>query len=163
MKKITGASFHRRRLPHWQEPGSIYFITWNCKPGLFLDSRARSCVFDSVRFYHYKKYWLFVALIMPDHVHLLLQPHLLSGSSPSLSYLIKSLKGYTARVVNLYYQRRGALWQREYYDRIIRTETEFLEKWQYIRNNPVKAGLSATPEEYPWLWEAPNLQADYFS
>ena len=36
---------------------------------------------------------------------------------------------------------------------MVRYEGEFLEKWQYIRNNPVKAGLAIIPEEYPWLYE----------
>jgi len=35
----------------------------------------------------------------------------------------------------------------------VRDDAEFLEKWQYIRNNPVKEALAATPEDYPWLYE----------
>jgi putative transposase len=36
---------------------------------------------------------------------------------------------------------------------MIRSENEFKNIWEYIRQNPVKAGLSETPEEYPFLWE----------
>jgi len=36
---------------------------------------------------------------------------------------------------------------------MVRDEAEFLEKWNYIRNNPVKAGLAAGPEDYPWFHE----------
>jgi hypothetical protein len=35
----------------------------------------------------------------------------------------------------------------------MRDENEFLEKWQYIRNNPVKENLSTKPEDYPWFYE----------
>ena len=48
---------------------------------------------------------------------------------------------------------QGSLWQDESYDRIVRDEAEFLEKWQYIRNNPLKEGLASYPEDYPWLYE----------
>jgi putative transposase len=41
----------------------------------------------------------------------------------------------------------------ESYDRIVRDEAEFLEKWNYIRNNPIKAGLADLPENYAWLYE----------
>ena len=49
--------------------------------------------------------------------------------------------------------KTGKLWMDERYDRIVRDEAEFLEKWSYIRNNPVKAGLATNPEDYPWLYE----------
>jgi len=44
-------------------------------------------------------------------------------------------------------------WEDERFDRIVRDEMEFNEKWQYIRTNPVKSGLSENPEDYPWLYE----------
>ena len=47
----------------------------------------------------------------------------------------------------------GTVWQSERYDRINRNEQEFQDTWEYIRQNPVKAGLSATPEEYPFFWQ----------
>jgi hypothetical protein len=48
---------------------------------------------------------------------------------------------------------KGSLWQDESYDPIVRDEAEFLEKWQYIRNNPLKASLADKPENYTWLYE----------
>ena len=40
----------------------------------------------------------------------------------------------------------GTVWQSERYDRIIRNDQEFHDTWKYIRQNPIKAGLSITPE-----------------
>ncbi|MGA8572870.1 MAG: hypothetical protein ACLP7A_02830 [Desulfobaccales bacterium] len=51
---------------------------------------------------------------------------------------------------------QGALWQDERFDRIVRDEGEFLEKWKHIRHNPMKSGLAIIPEEYPWLFENDN-------
>lgn len=47
----------------------------------------------------------------------------------------------------------GTVWQTEQYDRIIRNVEEFRNTWEYIRQNPVKAGLSDTPESYPFFWQ----------
>ncbi len=94
------------------------------------------------------------ASIMPDHVHLILKP--VSSHSEdqfSLSKILQGIKGFTAREINKLRGTRGALWQDESFDRIIRGHDEYLEKWNYLRNNPVKVGLCETPEEYPFLWE----------
>lgn len=47
----------------------------------------------------------------------------------------------------------GIVWHEERYDRIMRNEEEFLNTWQYIRENPVKANLATTPEKYPFFWQ----------
>jgi hypothetical protein len=58
-----------------------------------------------------------------------------------------------SRLVKLYMMApRGQACPDERDDRIVRDEVEFLEKWQYIMNNPVKAELAERPEEYPWLY-----------
>jgi putative transposase len=82
---------------------------------------------------------------MANHVHLLLSPLI----SPSL--LLKSLKGVTAREANRVLNRTGEqFWQRESYDHWVRSEREWNRIATYIENNPVKAGLVANIEEYPW-------------
>jgi len=47
----------------------------------------------------------------------------------------------------------GKVWQNERHDELIRNPEHFNNTWEYIRQNPVKSGLSITPEEYPFLWE----------
>jgi putative transposase len=46
----------------------------------------------------------------------------------------------------------GKVWQDGRYDEMMRNEQEFINKWEYILQNPVKARLSNTPDEYPFLW-----------
>ena len=111
-------------------------------------------VLESILHWHCCRWTVFVALVMPDHVHLLVQPLLTpKGGYYDLGLLVKSVKGYSARQIQQQRQTKGALWQPERYDRIIRNEKEFFEKWRYIRDNPVKDGLTESPEEYPWLFE----------
>jgi len=93
-------------------------------------------------------------VVLPDHVHVLAQPLLREeGSGFDLGEILHSIKRFSARKINQARGVQGSLWQDERYDRIVRDEAEFLEKWQYIRNNPVKMELARTSEEYPWLYE----------
>ena len=91
---------------------------------------------------------------MPDHAHLLLTP--LPRETDrwwSLSSILHSLKSYTAKQINAALGRNGPVWLQESFDRIMRDEAELMEKWQYIRNNPVKRALCAVPEEWGALYE----------
>jgi len=47
---VQGFKITKRNLPHWQEPGSVYFITWRSKDGVVLNARERSIALESVRF-----------------------------------------------------------------------------------------------------------------
>lgn len=78
-------------------------------------------------------------VIMPNHVHLLLTP----CAGKSLSPIMQSIKGATAREANLLLKRRGEFWMRDYFDRFIRDYEHFIKAFDYIINNPVKAGLCA--------------------
>jgi putative transposase len=142
-----------RNLPHWQLSGSTYFITFRLKSGL-LSPDERKIILDAIKHFHGLRYWVTAAAIMDDHVHIILRP--LSpepGAEFPLSKILQSIKGFTAREINKLRITKGHVWLDESYDRIIRDYGEYLEKWQYIRNNPVKAGLCEVPEDYPWLWE----------
>jgi len=91
---------------------------------------------------------------MTDHVHLLLNPVAdQSDGDYALSKILQSIKGFSAREINKNRHTKGTIWLDESYDRIVRDNDEYLEKWQYIRNNPVKAGLCQTAEDYAFLWE----------
>jgi len=90
--------------------------------------------------------------IMPNHLHILLRPFERDGKPISIAEIMKSFKGLTARQVNLILNRSGALWYREYYDHWLRSGREFVNVVEYIRQNPVKAGLVREPEEWKWTW-----------
>jgi REP element-mobilizing transposase RayT len=90
-------------------------------------------------------YLLHAYVVMPNHVHLLIQPL----CNPSR--LLGSLKGFTARAANQALGLTGGpFWQKESYDHLVRHDQEFARVVAYIENNPVKAGLVKTPEVFPW-------------
>jgi hypothetical protein len=67
-----------------------------------------------------------------------------------LQDLVHSWKSFTAHKLRRDYGRKTPIWQEEYFDRIIRDEKEFLDKAQYIINNPLKRWPEE--EEYPRVW-----------
>ena len=73
-------------------------------------------------------------IIMPNHIHLLIEINNQTGGhgDPPLQSIIGQLKSYTT---NKYGKQ---LWQRSYYDHIIRNEEDYLNVWEYINNNPAK-------------------------
>ena len=144
----------RRNLPHWQEPGRVYFITWRCKTGQRLSPEEQTITLSAIRYWDSIKWTVYAAVILPDHVHVLAQPlSIQEGGVVNLTEILHSIKSFSSQKINQQREEKGSLWQEESFDRIVRDEAEFLEKWQYIRNNPLKAGLASYPEEYPWLYE----------
>ncbi len=90
-------------------------------------------VYPSVKVEHY--------VIMPNHIHLLMSlnsgpvraPGPTKGEHrPDLPQIVKALKGLTTRAV------KCSIWQSGYYEHIIRDENDFLTRWQYIDQNPVR-------------------------
>ncbi|MFW6303123.1 MAG: transposase [Candidatus Sumerlaeota bacterium] len=77
------------------------------------------------------------AVIMPTHVHVLLEP--LKGYQ--LSALLKGMKGAGAREANRILRRTGPFWEEESYDHIVRNREQYLYFCDYIANNPSKACL----------------------
>jgi REP element-mobilizing transposase RayT len=86
--------------------------------------------------------------IMPNHWHALLAPE--PGNPHSLSSIMKRIKGRTAKGIRRALSGTGPIWQREWFDRWMRSDAEWEKCAAYIRNNPVKAGLVRTWTEHPW-------------
>ena len=87
---------------------------------------------------------LYAFCVMPDHVHILLQPH----ASDLIQYA-QAVKGKTTRA---YWKLGGTrkLWQRGFYDHILRSEESLASVARYIFANPVRAGLTDVIGTYPF-------------
>jgi len=81
-------------------------------------------------------------VIMPDHIHLLLRFYQGLGTgnpSPTLGNVIGWYKYQVTKQVNLQSNNKGeSVFQRSYYDHVIRNQRDYDEVWQYIENNPLK-------------------------
>jgi ATP-dependent DNA helicase RecG len=70
----------------------------------------------------------------------------------SLSKILHTIKSFTANRVNKIENASGPVWETESFDRMIRSETDLQEKFQYIARNPWDAGIAKPGEDYPWVW-----------
>jgi REP element-mobilizing transposase RayT len=144
---------YHRNLPHYQKAGRAVFITF-CKGNRIpfapeaQDAILQHCLHDNG-----KRYDLHAAVVMPDHVHLMLTPLRDEKGWPySLPTILKQLKGTTARTINKLLDSNGPVWQEESFDHVLRSQESLEEKLEYIRQNPVRRGSVKRPEDYKWLW-----------
>jgi REP element-mobilizing transposase RayT len=186
----------RKRLPHWEAPNSIYFVTFRFADSLpasviqqiradrrtalekarrgrqpfslaeqkrirrlfsrriedYLDKGSCSCrlanpalaenVAGALRHFDGVRYRLFAWCVMPNHVHVVFQPH----AGFALAEIVHSWKSFSAHRINKASTIRGTIWQREYYDHLIRDGDQFVRAVRYVAENPERAGLK------DWKW-----------
>jgi REP element-mobilizing transposase RayT len=87
---------------------------------------------------------------MPNHVHFFCAP---GNEAKDLSIFMKFWKEWTSKKIKINCDIKGHVWQREFFDHLLRSEESYLQKWDYVLNNPVRAGLVEKPNESPWRGE----------
>lgn len=83
--------------------------------------------------------------LMPNHVHLIAVPETVDGLRRAVG---EAHRRYTC-CINQRKDWRGYLWQGRFYS-VVMDEDHFLTAMRYIELNPVRAGLVASPREWPW-------------
>jgi putative transposase len=127
------------------KPESLFFVTICCTPcgenQLCHDSVA-GMIFESVEFRQQRLDWHVTLLVlMPDHLHMLVAfPHDLS--------MRKTATDWKSRLA----RKTGVAWQRDFFDHRIRDHENWEQKADYIRQNPVRAGLAAQVEDWKYAW-----------
>ncbi|HYI12107.1 MAG TPA: transposase [Thermoanaerobaculia bacterium] len=110
-----------------------------------LDQHWGSCILrehgelvaGALKYFDGERYTLHSWCVMPNHVHVMF--HVVRGDD--VPWIMHSWKSYTAHEIG------GKVWQKEYFDRIIRSPREWTSTAAYIRDNPGKAGL----RDWPWV------------
>ncbi len=146
---------YRRDLPHLQNGRKTLFVTMSAV--CFLPPDARSIVMEHIRRENGSQAWIHCAVVMPTHVHMLLSPKLDPADQVyTIAEILDGMRGASAHRINRLLNRKGRLWQDEYFDRLVR-DGEFQKYVDYICRNPEKVGLVAQEEDYPWLWVDPQV------
>ena len=180
--------FTANRLPHWQQEGAVYFVTFRLADAVprhlrtqwesdreawlrvhpqpwstqvereyhnrfagaierWLDAGHGSCVLrrhdcaavvaEALRHVDGERIAQIAWVVMPNHVHAVF----VLNSAWLLENIILSWKGFTARHINPLIGRAGGVWQRDYFDRLVRNSNHLANCIRYIRRNPKKARL----------------------
>jgi putative transposase len=91
---------------------------------------------------------------MPDHAHLIYSPlRRDDGWSYTLPEIMKAIKGKSARLINVLLQRKGPVWQEEFFDHVLRSNDSLVDRVDDVCYNPVRAGLVTSEDEYKWIWK----------
>ena len=127
------------RLGRYGDEGLFYFLTTIAKDRetFFLHPPSAKIVLNALKWLDQQgKITLVSAVVMPDHLHFIAQL-----KDTTLSKLMHSLKSYTANEINKALERKGPVWERQYYERGIRNEELLMEVVIYCLENPVRKGL----------------------
>jgi REP element-mobilizing transposase RayT len=144
----------RERIAKYEDQG--------CGACWLRDERLAQLVQNALLHFDGERYRLIAWCVMPNHVHVLLEPGCslgtagVSPASCTLESILHSWKSFTAHEANKILGRDGDFWFREYYDRFIRNERHFANAREYIENNPVKAGL--VNEKGQWRWSSASSE-----
>jgi putative transposase len=85
-------------------------------------------------------------VIMPDHIHLFCSPA--TFPAEPIRTWVKYWKTLVSTVWP--YPEDQPIWQQDCWDTQLRRGDRYSEKWEYVRNNPIRAGLSTTPAQWPY-------------
>ena len=131
---ITACAANRRTLFANQETHNAFNV---------FASRAPNCAA-----------WVGAYVLIPDHLHFFVA---IDGERVSLSDWMKSLKGTLSSRL-----RAGGeappYWQKGFFDHVLRSRDSYSQKWHYVRENPVRAGLAKVWKEWPYLGEILDLE-----
>ena len=153
---------HLRRLECIWIDFPIYFLTAcvrNRKAVLSRGNTAQILV-QEWRAAHTRHGWVIGRyVIMPDHVHFFCRAEI---GAKTLSDFVGNWKSWTSRRIHALGPPRSApaataLWQREFFDHVLRSNESYAEKCRYVRDNPVRAGLVSSADEWPHAGEIETL------
>ena len=158
-----GDSLPEAKLVQWREERALWLKNnprpWNSKTARryhdrflqriedWLDQGSGSCILkdpalarivaDALRYFDGQRYELSSFVVMPNHVHVLFRPL----GRHRLGNILSCWKGFTGHQIRKKTGTSGKLWQKDYWDRLIRNPEHYLNCLEYIRENPGRAGL----------------------
>jgi putative transposase len=180
--------FTANRLPHWQQEGAVYFVTFRLADAVphnlrtqwesereawlrvhpqpwsaevereyherfsgaverWLDAGHGSCILrrpdcagvvaEGLRYFDGERLAIISCVVMPNNVHAVF----VQNADWPLEKLMRSWKSFTSRKINSLVGRNESVWQRDYFDRLVRDEKHFANCVRYIRRNPERTRL----------------------
>jgi REP element-mobilizing transposase RayT len=159
---MAGMHKHLQRLDRIWIEFPIYFVTvctFRRRPILARAAIAEILV-DELRHARERHGWAIGSyVIVPDLVHFFCAPE---RDAKTVSDFMREWKSWTSRRIRALRPRPATaattLWQREYFDHVLRSDESYAEKWDYVRENPVRAGLVRSSNDWPYFGSIESLQ-----
>ena len=129
---ITVCTNNRKNL-FWKDVGAIIDCPDNT-PLTDLGMTVKQAIHDIPK--HYPAITVDHSVVMPNHIHLLLQINTDTDgrpmAAPTISTVMNQTKGVVSKIAGF------SVWQKGFYDHVIRSEQDYLDIWNYIEGNPSK-------------------------
>jgi len=93
-------------------------------------------------------------VLMPDHVHFFCTP---CKDRCPLEDFVGKWKEWTAKFARRRLSLAAPLWQAEFFDHVLRSDESYEQKWEYVRGNPLRAGLVNDVEAWPYQGELSRI------
>ena len=128
----------------------VTVVTWGRRSIFHVHALAELFLDTLQRYREQKRFLLHEFVLMPDHFHLLITPM----PEVSLEKAVQYIKGGFSFRVKRENGYTGEVWQRGFSDHRVHDADSFANHRVYIAENPVKAGLAASPDEFPWCFRS---------
>ena len=130
----------------------LYFVTFNThkRQKLLANAWVHNALIDFAHAGEPDGIGLGRYVIMADHVHLFVRGNL----DFSLRQWVRMLKRRLSKAI----PDAPPHWQQGFFDHLIRHSESYSQKWEYVRQNPVRAGLVVTADDWPWQGEIARLE-----
>jgi putative transposase len=144
-----------RRLERIFDASPIYFVTACAKQrhSIFASPEVHRAFLDFAEHGEDRGTYIGAYVITPDHIHFFVA----LNRDTELAAWMKSLKNSLSKTLrNL--DVPTPHWQKGFFDHVLRSTDSYSQKWEYVRDNPVRAGLAKTWEDWPFRGEAHPLE-----
>lgn len=145
-------SFRLRDYDYSQQ--GMYFVTICCRdriPVFADDSIAKAGWEYLEQFFSSNNGYIAGVVILHDHIHIIIE--IREKSERNLGKIIMDLKLGLWRTMRRAGLKDKKIWQKNYYEHVIRNNDDLVEKLNYMRNNPIKAGYVERFEEWSYYWD----------
>jgi REP element-mobilizing transposase RayT len=148
---------HLRRLDYiWIEHPILFITTYTNGRRKILASAETAPILVEEWHHAYERHGWHIGryVVMPEHVHFFCAP---GNDAKNLSQFMKCWKEWTSKRIKRTCDLDGVVWHAEFFDHLLRSHESYAQKWDYVLQNPVRAGLVQNINEWPWQGEVEPL------
>jgi len=142
---------HLKRLDRIWIENPIFFITacTDDRRNILANSQAAAILVEEWKTAKERHDWhIGRYVIMPNHIHFFCAP---GNEAREMPIFMKFWKEWTSKRIKKECKIEGHVWQREFFDHLLRSEESYVQKWDYVFYNPVRAGIVKYAVD--WLWQ----------
>jgi putative transposase len=140
---------HLAHLPSFRDNPIVFFTTCTFQRRKILASAKCEEIVREIwqRSADCDGWWVGHYILMPDHVHFFARPA--ANARPKAKW-VGMWKSVSSRRIAATLAIEPPIWQSNYFDRYLRSSESYSDKWQYVEQNPVRAGLVGRVEDWPY-------------